>query len=274
MKQNYTMGALPPKYDARDYSIAAAAGNYPDEFQLSWHPEIKNQGAVGSCVAHSTSEILEYFNYQETGSIEQLSTDFIYGMQGVAFDRLEAGMFLRDACKIVTQYGDCYQSTIDTNTEQPKCTEKLKAILNDNVYKEAYNFHTKSYAKCKNDDAIKHALMNYGPVLVSIKWYEKSDISADGVLVFDMRKEAGYHAVMVCGWTKKGWLCQNSWGKNWGKNGMFILPFNIGFSEAWSFVDAANADVQIPIKRKWTDIFYKPFNWIVNLLKHLLPWRP
>jgi hypothetical protein len=51
-------------------------------------------------VAHATSSILEYFNYKEIQDSRQLSTDFIYGMQGIKFNRLEKGMYLRDACKI------------------------------------------------------------------------------------------------------------------------------------------------------------------------------
>lgn len=271
MNEIRAMGALAPEYDARDYSVMAMAGEYPETYELSWRPAIKNQGSVGSCVAHATSEILEYFNRAEANIIEPLSTDFIYGMQGVAFGRLESGMFLRDACKIVQQYGDCYKSTISTNTEQPKCTENLKQTLNDNIYQEALNFHTASYAQCKTDNAIKHALMNYGPVLASIKWYDNYTMGADHVLNFDTTSDNGYHAIMVYGWNKKGWLCQNSWGKNWGNHGTFILPFATGFREAWSFVDATNSDITTPVKYRWTNVFYKAFNYIVNFFKRFLP---
>jgi C1A family cysteine protease len=38
------------------------AGDYPEEYQVDWRPAVKNQGPVGSCVAHATSEILEWFH--------------------------------------------------------------------------------------------------------------------------------------------------------------------------------------------------------------------
>ena len=82
-------------------------------------------------------------------------------------------MYLRDACKIVKEYGDPTERSIVGNTEQPKCTENLKEQLNDEIYKEAKNYKVKSYARCKTTNDIKHALMNYGPVLGSIKWYDK-----------------------------------------------------------------------------------------------------
>ncbi len=270
MSQTYGFGALAPKYDARDYSIVAMTGDYPEAYQVSWRPMIKDQGPVGSCVAHATSEILEYFNYQETGSTAQLSTDFIYGMQGIAFSRLESGMYLRDACKIVSQYGDCYKATINTNTEQPKCTEQLQKILTDEIYKEAFNFHTLSYAQCKNDKAIKHALMNYGPVLASIKWHDEYDLDAAGCLHFNTSTNSGYHAIMVYGWSENGWLCQNSWGEHWGTEGTFILPYKTGLSEAWSFVDANNSDVTVPKIPKWSNAFYKAFNCALNFFRRFL----
>jgi C1A family cysteine protease len=73
-------GAMPPQVDLRDYTVVALAGQYPDTFVLSPLPAVKNQSAVGSCVAHALSEILEYFNQVETGKFTRLSTDFIYGM--------------------------------------------------------------------------------------------------------------------------------------------------------------------------------------------------
>lgn len=272
MSQNYTLGALAPKIDIRDYKVAAA-GQYPESYQLSWCPKVKNQSVVSSCVAHATSEILEYFNHNESGITDQLSTDFIYGMQGVALGRAAAGMYLRDACKIAQQYGDCYEATIPTNTEQPECTDKLKEKLNEEIYNEAYQFHVLSYAKCADDNAIKHAIMNYGPVLASVKWYDKYKSLPNGVIEMDTTSNHGYHAIMIYGWNKDGWLCQNSWGSLWNGNGHFVHPYKAGICEAWSFVDADNPDIIAPVNNKWTNLLCKAFNFIVNLFRRILPRR-
>ena len=258
-------GALAPKVDVRDYKVAAAASEYPESYQISPLPKVKNQGSVSSCVAHTASEILEHFNEVETGEYIPLSTDFIYGMQGVQYNRLESGMYLRDACKIIKEYGDCLKDTISTNTEQPKCTENLKEILTDEIYAEAAISKVKSYASCPNDKSIKHALMNYGPVMGSTKWYDKK--SFDGkVIKFDKASDYGYHAIMIYGWCPQGWLCQNSWGKNWNGDGRFILPFG-EVREAWSFVDATNSDIITPKRNSIFDIIYKIINAIINLFK-------
>lgn len=263
---NYALGALKPKVDIRDYKITATVADYPESYLCDNLPPIKNQGSVGSCVAHATSSILETFNKTETGEFVSLSTDFIYGMQGIAFGRKEGGMYLRDACKIVKDYGDPSEHSIGGNTEQPKCTERLQKKLTDEIYKEAKIFRINSYARCKSENEIKHALMNYGPVLGSIKWYDKSS-SKDSVITFDKTSKYGHHAIMICGWNKKGWICQNSWGRFWNSNGKFIYPFKEKFEEAWSFVDAGNDDIYTPPKNKFLDIMYKVFNYIVNFFK-------
>ena len=259
-------GALAPKVDKRDYRVAAGASQFPESWQIDYKPAIKNQYQVNSCVAHALSSILEYFNYKELGSKEKLSTDFIYGMQGVQYGRKEQGMYLRDACRIAKNYGDCYAATIGTNTEQPSCTELLEGKLTDKVYAEARSSRVQSYAACNSESAIKHALMNYGPLLGSIKWYNKNEIK-DGVIYMDKTSDYGHHAIMIYGWNEKGFLCQNSWGRFWNKDGNFIFPYGEKFAEAWSFVDAANDDIEIPKRNKFFDLMYKFINFVINLFK-------
>ena len=262
----HSFGALKPKVDKRDYRIAAAAVEYPDSYLCENLPPVKNQHNVSSCVAHATSTVLEAFNKTETGRFVSLSTNFIYGMQGVAYNRLEGGMYLRDACKIVKEYGDATEHSVGGNTEQPKCTEWLKETLNDNVYDEARNYRVQSYARCYTANDIKHALINYGPVLASIKWYNKCKF--DGKIInFDKTSDYGYHAIMICGWDENGWICQNSWGRTWNGDGKFIYPFDEKFAEAWSFVDAKNTDVVVPMKKQWMDVIYKAINFIINLFR-------
>lgn len=263
----YFLGALKPKVDKRDYRIAAGVSELPDFYLCENLPPVKNQRSVSSCVAHATSSILEFFNKKETGKFVPLSTDFIYGMQGVAFGRLEGGMYLRDACKIVKKYGDATEYAVNGNTEQPKCTEKLKETLTDEIYKEAKNFKVASYAKCPTAKDIKHALVNYGPVLASIKWYNKYKFINGNTIEFDKTSDYGYHAIMICGYNEEGWLCQNSWGKHWNGDGQFIYPHSEKLTEAWSFVDADSEDIIIPVNNNWLDYLYKIINFICNLFK-------
>lgn len=261
------LGALKPKVDTRDYRVAAGASELPDFYMCEDLPPVKNQRSVSSCVAHATAAILETFNKKETGKFIPLSTNFIYGMQGVALGRLEGGMYLRDACKIVKEYGDATEHSIGGNTEQPKCTEELKNKLTEEIYAEAKSFKIASYASCKTAKDIKHALINYGPVLASIKWYDKYTFEKGDIIKFDKTSDYGYHAIMICGYNEEGWLCQNSWGRNWNADGQFVYPHSEKLAEAWSFVDATNEDVIIPVNNIWCNWIYRVINFIINCVK-------
>ena len=200
------LGALKPKVDVRDHKVAAAATEYPESYLCENLPPVKNQQSVSSCVAHATAAILETFNKTETGQYISLSTDFIYGMQGIAFNRKQSGMYLRDACKIVKNYGNATEHSVPGNTEQPKCTEKLKQNLTEEIYKEAETFKVLSYARCDHSTTVKQAIMKYGPVLGSVNWYDKYEIK-DDVIYFNKNSSYGRHAIMICGWNEKGWIC-------------------------------------------------------------------
>lgn len=259
-------GVKAPKTDVRDYKVKSSSVNL-DSFELCNLPNVKNQGFINSCAAHSSSSILEWFNKKETNEYRELSVGFIYGMQGVEFNRMEMGMYLRDVCKIIQRYGDCLRDTIPFNVEMPECYKRLTDNLNDDVYKEASICRVDSYARCMTDEAVKYAIVTYSPVLMSVKWYDKYKLSKDNIISFDTRSNNGYHAVMVYGFNEEGWLCQNSWGKLWGDNGRFVLPYKYGFREAWSFVDAKNNDIHKPKRNTLFDIIYNILNLIANLFR-------
>ena len=262
-------GCLPAKKDVRDYKITAAHAQveYPEEFVLKNLPKIKNQGSVNSCCAHATSSILEYHNKGQA----TMSTNFIYGIQKKLCGHKEMGMYMVDACKIITKYGDPVEKDCPGNIEIPKCYEIAEnTFKNKEIMTAAYEFRTDSYYLCQTDNDIKYALMNFGPVLGAINWREKYTLNPDNVIVFDKRSEGGGHAVMICGWNKTGWIIQNSWGKNWGDNGRFILPFSYGLLEARALIDHENSNdstLRRPKNNKVLNIFYKIANFFLNLFR-------
>ena len=281
-------GALPPKTDLRDYEIIASSATYPDKFSLNLETSVKNQGSVNSCVAHAMSTILEYYFLKEMKYLSPASTDFIYGMQGVLTGRTGAGMYLRDACKIAQSYGDVPTSVLPTNTEMPEAYDKARTVYEsekDNqdswISLKAYNI--KNYAACRDSDSLKHALINYGPVMISIRWYTSYSVSHDGVVTFDKSSSYGCHAVVLYGYDdeREVWICQNSWGSQFGINGAFFLPYEYDIVEAYSMIDDISQlqkkyknnpdiepDVFVPTNNGFLDSLYKFFNWLINLFKH------
>lgn len=250
----YTFGALAPLKDMRDYLVKTAQNAFPQSYQISYLPEVKDQGAVSSCVPHALAAILEILEYQESKKEIKLSTDFIYGIQ----EKDTPGMRLRDACKIAKTYGDCLRETLPSNTEHPETPKPNEAQI-----EEAKTYKVKSYAQCKSESAIKYAIMNYSPILASVNWYDNK-IDENNVIHMNEAISYGRHAIVIYGWNAHGWLCRNSWGTAFGKEGNFIYPFEGSFNEAWAFVDAANEDVKTKHNSCFWNFIYKIINAILN----------
>ena len=81
-------------------------------------------------------------------------------------------------------------------------------------------------------------------MLAAVNWHDENYIDSDNVIHMDETSNHGRHAIVVYGWNEHGWLCRNSWGKGFGRDGNFIYPYESKFNEAWSFVDADNDDVK------------------------------
>lgn len=261
-------GCKPPHIDVRDYKLAKStvdATSLPVAYVPMQLPKVKNQKSVSSCVAHTTSSILEFHDIKNGNT---LSTNFIYGIQKEFCGHEGSGMYLRDACKIVKEYGDMLESDCSGNDEVPKCWEIAQDALNNDICKKnAQEFKIKSYFNCSTNNDIKRAIYEYGPVLCSIKWYDTFKVDKDGVLEGAQKGDYGYHAVMIYGWNSCGFLCQNSWGTSWGEKGRFILPYTIPVAEAKGLVDDETSNIIIPKRNKFLDFIYKIVNAIVNFFK-------
>ena len=113
MKQFY--GVIPSKRDIRDYRLnkkIAQVIDLPDSFGVGV-TRIKNQGQVGSCVAHSLSSIVEHTDHI------LYSTDWIYGYRPFGYYQGD-GMMPSQALKTVTQLGAVRYIDLPSNTEMPE----------------------------------------------------------------------------------------------------------------------------------------------------------
>lgn len=235
-------GCILSPTDLRDYTLKRSTVDrevLPEEFRLVYSHYIKHQGSINSCTAHATSSILEYYNQGH-----RMSTNFIYGGQNVAYNATGPGMSLRNACKLVTTYGDALEIDCRGNTEVTKVYDIAREAFNNNeIMSRAYEFKTAKYVKLNTINDIKYFIYHYGPCLLSIKWFEDYTYNPSTNTI-DSKLSGGYsyHAVMCYGWTDKGLLCQNSWGINWGDKGTFILKYHDNFKEAYGLINCQDGD--------------------------------
>lgn len=262
-------GALFSIPDLRDYRATTTKTDFPKSFKLNM-PEVKNQGFVGSCVAHALSCVAEFFTERETGKTVKLSTGYIYGNRLLSVYK-GPGMYLNDALKTMIKFGDVPYELFPDNVEVPYAITRF-----DEKYEEletaGVNYRFKSYFKLDDEASIKTNLLEGRPVIMSMWWYDDCEV-VDGILKTECKtsEETSGHCMVIYGWTETGWLVQNSWGSIWGDKGCFELPYNIPVKETWGVTDELS-DSSLVVKKPFSSkigafvakILHKIISWFYN----------
>jgi hypothetical protein len=253
-------GAIKSPFDARDYKlVASATETFPETFELP-KVTVKNQGSVGSCVAHASSSVVEYHHKKQHNEKVVFSTEFIYGLRDFGY-YIGEGMYIRNALNTLRKYGDVPLADLKGNHKCDKAMEIVNEKFDDLVDK-AYPNRISSYFRAYDENAMKSALMNHGYLLVGMRWHKGAKL-VDGVYT-PTDEVSGGHAIVIYGWNKKGWLAHNSWGGSWGNKGRFIIPFGFKFDEVWGVTDNITDNIVKPKSGRLWGIIYKIYNAIVN----------
>ena len=199
-KYTESFGALPFEEDVRDYRLkkaAVRAETFPEEFTLN-PPKVKNQGSVGSCVAHAIAETVEYYNREQEKSDVLMSTGFIYGNRRGSLNK-SSGMFVREALANTCKYGTVIKSDFKENVEVPKAITLFEERF-DELKDRAFPNRFSTYFRLRSDVDIKYALMNYGPVVFAMTWRQGMYVDNGGILHVDpTRKADGGHCMIIYG---------------------------------------------------------------------------
>lgn len=256
-------GAIYSGTDVRDYQIVCAAKEqaFPEEFELPT-VRVKDQKDVGACVAHALSSIIEYYNCVQRGDLTEMSTGYIYGNRTNS-EHKGPGMIIRDALDAARKCGDVPKEDFPENVEMPKALmlyQRRAKGLQDIGYPNRIS----EYCRVNTVSAAKQALMAGIPLLMAMDWYSDMRVE-DGVLVTNFIGNEGGHCMFIYGWDDRGWKIQNSWSENWGENGKFILPYEIGMAECWAVLDnIVECPVERPFKSKAGKLFAKMANTVIR----------
>jgi len=259
-------GAIFSGVDVRDYQVVCTTSNaeFPNEFKLPI-VRIKDQEFTGSCVAHALSSIIEFYNLKQHSDATEMSVGYIYGNRTNSSHK-EPGMIMRDALDIVKKYGDVPKRYFPYNEETPKAIRLYEDSAVD-LYEIGHPCRISEYCRINTVSAAKLALMSGIPLLIALEWYEDMEVDKHGILTTEYSGYAGGHCMYVYGWNEYGWLTANSWGTEWGVNGCFILPYEMGMAECWAVMDniIEGAYVKKPFQSKFGKVFAKIVNKVCNV---------
>lgn len=254
-------------YDVRDYRIATTRTEFPEKFSLET-VSVKDQGSTGSCVAHACSSVVEFHNKKQEKTNTVFSTEFIYGYRPLGY-YVGEGMYIRNALKTLQKVGDCPLADLKGNNECKEAMANVEANL-EALKTAAYPHRISTYAKVDSVEEIKQALLDFGYVVVSMKWHKDYKLK-NGVYTYTSDETRGNHCVVIYGWDERGWLVHNSWGRSWGQGGRFVVPFDFKWREAWAVTDNIinEGELKKPEENWWIKTFRPIINFFGNLFRKL-----
>jgi C1A family cysteine protease len=227
-------GWTPDLPDGRDLVYAAPVERLeklPAKVDLRKHcPSVYNQGQLGSCTANAIGGALEFDQMKQGQNGFTPSRLFIYYNERVIEGTVhsDSGAMLRDGMKTVARQGAC--------KERPTWPYRISKF-DDKPPKAAYT-------QAKKHQAIRYLRLNQAvsqlkgclasgyPFVFGFAVYESFEspqVANTGQVPMPQSNEAflGGHAVMAVGYdeAKQRFIVRNSWGKSWGIDGYFTMPY-------------------------------------------------
>lgn len=121
-------------------------------------------------------------------------------------------------------YTEFYDKREDTSLDGMTPREALEILKEEN--------RIKVYARLSSLSAIKKSILSHGPALIAMI------ARSDDYHFWEGPQVVGGHAVSCIGYNEEGLILKNSWGYDWGDNGLTVLPYKSinKVTEAWTIL--------------------------------------
>ena len=243
-------GYLPDRPDERDFRFATMrpAAQLPSSVDLRHLcSPVRDQGQLGACTGFALAVgMREFLENKMNGGLIKMAPMFVYyeerAIEGTISQ--DAGAEIRDGMKVLAKMGcapeadDPYKIALFTKKPSAKAV------------KDATKFKITSYHRVNTLNDMQSCLADGNGFVLGIKVYESFESAAVAKtgkvpMPGSGEKMLGGHAVFAVGYkmdakTPGGgyFIVKNSWGKSWGDQGYFYLPFefaNAGLiSDSWT----------------------------------------
>ncbi|MBI4682060.1 MAG: hypothetical protein HY757_03040 [Nitrospirae bacterium] len=228
--------AFPDKIDLRDWPYQPSLAPLPDELvNCDQVPEILDQGTEGACTGFALAAVINYLLAQR-GITRRVSPRMLYEMAR-CYDEWPGekyeGSSARGAIKGWTRHGVC---------ERKLWPDKKhgRGQFIEEISRAAIGTPCGAYYRVKHKEVrdVHAALCEVGIIyctlMVHSGWDNPGSVTVTvgsgknkrvlPVISREGRSDSG-HAVALAGYTRQGFIVQNSWGKSWGAKGFALLPY-------------------------------------------------
>jgi len=219
-----------------------------------WEPgRVRDQGDRPSCTGHALAAAIDHLlaaegtdgGGREKPSPEELRRPYASSLMLYGNAQLHdewngegySGSSLRGAIKGFHHNGVCSDVTAERlRGDADDRNERWWWHTNTDITDEARNAVLGAYYRVRPQLTDMHCAIAESRVLVVTArihdgWYRPD---GKGAIPFDApkqdaRRKDGFHAFIIIGYTKAGFLVQNSWGRSWGEDGVAVWRY-----EDWS----------------------------------------
>ncbi|MDT4834779.1 hypothetical protein FQZ97_684290 [compost metagenome] len=202
--------------DFRDLTYSASLAPLPDELYPDWQLlHILDQGEEGACTGFGLAAAVNYLRSRR-GLAGQVSPAMLFAMArrydqwpGENYDFSSA----RGAMKGWHKHGVCLEGSWPLGR---------KVALTPEIQQEALDIPLGAYFRVfSRINDVQAALRDVGVLFASARTHEGWRAPRRGVIDWkpDALDVGGGHAFAIIGYTRDGFLVQNSWGPDWGGYG-------------------------------------------------------
>jgi C1A family cysteine protease len=210
---------------------------------------VRDQGDCGSCWAFAAtagleSQVLITQNNTSSPSTLQLAPETLLSCSGCgncinggdpwcASGYLESTglppLVSNSTCfAYVCSAGTAYSNSCQAS---PSCSNASSACPNWQSSTDKINWYgwvPVGSSNTANVNALKSALITYGPLVTTMNVYSDFEYYTSGVYEYTSGSYLGGHAILIVGYddTSQSFIVKNSWGTGWGENGFFQIAYS------------------------------------------------
>jgi C1A family cysteine protease len=195
---------LPEKFDYRDYQGILSP--------------VRDQKSCGSCWSFAITAALESSTAKQLGKpVQDLSEQHMVSCDDQSYGC--SGGFM-DSADFVVRNGLTDEKSFPYTAKNTRCKPKLPVVEKATKY---YLIGTPK--KGPTTEQIKTALIEYGPVFVTVDAGGSGWTGATGEVTTCKKRGTTNHMVVVVGYDKTGWIIRNSWGTAWADKGYSHIKY-------------------------------------------------
>ncbi|MBT9541334.1 C1 family peptidase [Thiobacillus sp.] len=240
---NQRLDAFPDRIDLRDWYYQPALISLPDAYlacPLIPRSQILNQGQEGACTGFALAAVVNLLRTLQ-GHSARVSPRMLYELArrydewpGQDYD----GSSARGAIKAWAKHGVCAESSW-TYTQQGIQHMTDQVIAEAKLAPGGAYYRIRPYNVRDMHTALNETGILYATLMVHSGWARPGADKGHTVDVHVEGRKAPYrfpvirrsgsadggHAIAIVGYTPQGFVIQNSWGPDWGKDGFAFLPY-------------------------------------------------